>query len=105
MRMMEAVLGVPKLGITTETYDFDNPGDCEALDLNIANGCSLLILRAFSPNKGNNMNEATLMADPIVEAEKQYVLTIDPVTGEEVKVELKPIEGEFSQEAEEIIFN
>ncbi len=46
------------------------------------------------------MNEAVIMADPIVEAGKHYVLAIDPVTGEEVKVELTPI-GEFSQEKED----
>jgi hypothetical protein len=31
---------------------------------------------------------------------KHYVLTIDPVTGEEVKVELLPLEGVFSQETD-----
>jgi hypothetical protein len=48
-RLMRIRLGVPKLGITTEWIDFDEPGDRQALDMNVANGCSIL-----------NMREATL---------------------------------------------
>lgn len=68
------------------------------------------ILRAYSPNKGKKMNAITTVADPIVEAgsisdtraegAKHYVLAIDPTTGEEIKIEVLPIEGEFSQEVE-----
>lgn len=43
---MKTFLGVPRLGILTEYYDFDDEVDKETLDLNIANGCSLL---SFKP--------------------------------------------------------
>lgn len=47
------------------------------------------------------MNEMAPELATITEDGKRYVLTIDPETGEEVKVELHPIDGEFSQEATE----
>lgn len=43
------------------------------------------------------MNVITPVADPALEADKRFVLTIDPETGEEIKVELL---DEFSQEIE-----
>lgn len=66
------------------------------------------ILRAYSPNKGKAMNVETTpelinTVDIARRPGPHYVLTIDPETGEEVKVELLPIEGEFSQEGEDEI--
>jgi len=41
-RYFKVRLGVPKLGVITEIYNFDDVGDCSALDMNVANGCSIL---------------------------------------------------------------
>lgn len=53
------------------------------------------------PIKGNNMNE--IMVEkmvPLDEMAVKHILTIDPETGEEVKVELL---NEFSQESEDSV--
>lgn len=58
-RFVEVTLGVPGLGIVKEIYDLDNPGDCQAWDTNVANGCSTLVIKQLGhadQRKGNTMN-------------------------------------------------
>lgn len=47
MHKMVVRLGVPKLGIITYVCDLDVEGDRQALDMNIANGCSLLSMQPY----------------------------------------------------------
>lgn len=44
-RRMKVRLGVPKLGILTEIYDFNDPSSCETLDKNVANGCLIISIK------------------------------------------------------------
>lgn len=56
MRLIEVTLGIPKLGMVKEIYDLDNSNDCQAWDMNTANGC---ITININPIKGNKMNVET----------------------------------------------
>ena len=41
-RIIKVKLGVPKLGIVEEIYNFDDEGDQKALDLNVEHGYMVL---------------------------------------------------------------
>jgi len=99
-RFAEVALGVPQLGIQKEIYDLDNPGDCKAWDLNVANGCSTLVIKTLGhidPRKGNIMNE--ILQEPVVTRQSElaldhFVLGLDD-EGNEVKIKVDEA-GELS---------
>lgn len=90
-RFVEVTLGIPKLGIIKEIYNMDDPGDCQAWDTNVANGCSTLIIKQLGhldPRKGTTMNEEitnpgteadTAAAAPLTDAEVAAILASKPV--------------------------
>lgn len=51
-------MGVPKLGILTETYDLDSATDRETLDKNVANGCMLLSMATTDINDSAHVTRA-----------------------------------------------
>jgi len=95
-RFAEVTLAVPNLGVQKEIYDLDNPGDCKAWDLNVANGCSTLVVKSLGhtdPRKGNNMNEILSDVAPTPELD-HFVLGLDD-EGNEVKIKVDEA-GELS---------
>ncbi len=96
-RFAEVALGVPQLGIQKEIYDLDNPDDCKAWDLNVANGCSTLVIKTLGhtdPRKGNIMNEILPNATKEMVSLDHFVLGLDD-EGNEVKIKVDEA-GELS---------